>query len=160
MSDEVERTLCQLPECFVYKAPTRTSADGYRADAFPPQHMWQGKLKIVVKGREACIFLIDANNAVFAACPVTEGSVEPCVGSSRYFVLKIVNPQGKHAYIGLVFNDRNYAFDFNVALQEHKRSLLRIHIHSHPSTYISKHASLSCQWGENENAQHPLHPSS
>lgn len=120
MSDDVERTLCQLPSCYVYKAPPRTSAEGYRASNFPKDHMWTGKLKIVAKGREASIFLIDENNAVFAASPVTEGSVERTVDSGRYFILKIVNPLGKHAYIGLAFNERNDAFDFNVALQEHK----------------------------------------
>lgn len=83
--------------------------------------MWTGKLRIIAKGRNATIFLVDPNNQVFAASPVSEGSVERCVDSGRYFVLKIVNPQGKHAYIGLAFNDRNEAFDFNVALQEHKK---------------------------------------
>ena len=83
--------------------------------------MWTGKLRIVAKGRNASIFLIDERNQVFAASPVTEGSVERTVDSGRYFVLKIVNPEGKHAYIGLAFNERNDAFDFNVALQEHKK---------------------------------------
>jgi hypothetical protein len=38
----------------------------------------------------------------------------------RYFVLKIQNAQGKHAFIGIAFNERNDAFDFNVALSEFK----------------------------------------
>jgi adaptin ear-binding coat-associated protein 1/2 len=122
MSDEVERTLCQLPSVFVYKAPTRTSAEGYRASNFPKDHMWAGKLRIVAKGRQASIILIDANtNAVFATCPYGEGAVERTVDSGRYFILRIVNAQGKHAYIGIAFNERNDAFDFNVALQEHDR---------------------------------------
>ena len=75
--------------------------------------------------------------AVFAKCPVKEGSVEkgvytkrpvikyvtwcPVTDSGRYFVLKITNANGQHAFIGMAFNERNDAFDFNVALQEHKR---------------------------------------
>ena len=41
--------------------------------------------------------------------------------SSRYFVLKITSPDGRHAFIGLAFNDRNHSFDFNVALQEFEK---------------------------------------
>lgn len=47
------------------------------------------------------------------------------VDSGRYFILRIQNAQGKHAYIGIAFNERNDAFDFNVALQEHKRYMAR-----------------------------------
>ena len=35
-----------------------------------------------------------STDALFAMCPVKEGSVERCVDSSRYFVLKIQNAQG------------------------------------------------------------------
>ena len=120
MSDEVERTLCQLPCVYVYKVPTRRSAEGYRASEFPKDHIWSGKLKIVAKGRQACIFMLDQNNNVFTSSLVTEGSVERTIDSGRYFILKILNPQGKHAFIGIAFNDRNDAFVFNVALQEHQ----------------------------------------
>jgi hypothetical protein len=65
------------------------------------------------------ITLLDSNtNQIFAACSVTEeSSVERTLDSGRYFVLKIQNAQGKYAFIGVAFNERNDAFDFNVALQ-------------------------------------------
>jgi ferric-dicitrate binding protein FerR (iron transport regulator) len=67
------------------------------------------------------IYLIDDKNAVFASCPVTDdAAVERTLDSGRYFVLRIQNAQGKHAFIGIAFNERNDSFDFNVALQEHK----------------------------------------
>lgn len=54
-------------------------------------------------------------------CKVADGAVERVPDSSRYFVIKIQNAQGRHAFVGLAFDDRNQAFDFNVALQEFKK---------------------------------------
>ena len=75
--------------------------------------VWQGKLRIVQKGKEAAIMLIDNENQLFAVCPVKEGAVEKgnyraigfvpieclllsliAVDSSRYFVLRVENAQG------------------------------------------------------------------
>lgn len=39
--------------------------------------------------------------------------------SSRYFVLRIEDGKGNHAFIGLGFQVRGDAFDFKNALQEH-----------------------------------------
>lgn len=125
MASDVERILCQLPSVFVFKIPPRRSAEGHRASDWPKDSTWNGKLKIVVKGRQAAIILQDDANQVFAVCPVSEGAVEKTLDSGRYYVLRIQNAQGKHAYIGLAFNERNDAFDFNVALQEHQKDLER-----------------------------------
>ena len=35
--------------------------------------------------------------------------------------------RGKHAFIGLGFNERNEAFDFNVALSDHEKYVKREH---------------------------------
>lgn len=125
--DEYERTLLQLPSVHVFKIPVRKSADGHRASEWPKAPTWTGKLRVVAKGKMAAIILLDAQtNQTFAVCPVSdEAAVERTLDSGRYFVLRIQNAQGKHAFIGIAFNERNDAFDFNVALQEHKESKAR-----------------------------------
>ena len=125
--DEYERTLCQLPQCHVFKIPARSSAAGHRAADWPTEPQWTGKVKVVAKGKMAAVFLLNKDdNKVFAYCPVTDdAAVERVVDSGRYFVLRITNPQGRHAFIGIAFNERNDAFDFNVALSEHKTSVER-----------------------------------
>jgi len=79
-------------------------------------------VKVVERGDHCAIVLVDrTTNAIFAVSPYREGTVDRCVDSSRYFVLRIENAQGKHMYIGMAFNERNDAFDFNTALQDHIR---------------------------------------
>ena len=80
----------------------------------------------MAKGKVAAIILMDASNQVFAICQVTDdAAVERTLDSGRYVVLRITNAQGRHAFIGIAFNERNDAFDFNVALNEFKNELER-----------------------------------
>lgn len=100
--------------------------DGYRASEWPKDPTWQGKLRVVAKGNNLAIFLLDDNLNVFAVCYVTdESAVERTLDSGRYFVLRITNAQGRHAFIGIAFNERSDAFDFNVALSSFKTEIER-----------------------------------
>jgi len=121
--EEHEQTLLQIRECFVYRIPTRKSAGGYRASDWDVNNfIWSGRLTVVSKGPKCTIKLEDSNSGeAFAICPVDATAVEPVVDSSRYFVLKIQDGQGRHAFVGMGFTERNEAFDFNAALQDHEK---------------------------------------
>lgn len=71
----------------------------------------------------AYIKLEDRNTGeLFAQAPVEQYPgcvVEAVTDSSRYFVIRIEDGNGRHAFIGLGFADRGDSFDFNVALQDH-----------------------------------------
>jgi len=125
MSDEeeYEQILCMIKECFVYKIPPRHAASGYRASEWDvSSFIWSGKLQVVSKGNNCLIKLIDTTTGdLFATCPYTPTSVEPVSDSSRYFVLRIDNGTGKHAFVGMGFTERSEAFDFNAALQDHNK---------------------------------------
>merc|ERR1719229_924973 len=72
--------------------------------------------------------MVDSNSGqLFAECKIPRGEhdkyVERTIDSSRYFVLKITNGQ-RHAFIGLGFEDRNDAFDFNCTLSDFKSTFI------------------------------------
>ncbi|CAI0386151.1 unnamed protein product [Linum tenue] len=131
--ESFEHTLLVVREVAVYKIPPRSTSGGYKCGEWlQSDKIWSGRLR-VVSCKERCeIRLEDPNSGdLFAACFVPRGqretSVEPVLDSSRYFVLKIEDGAGKHAFIGLGFAERNEAFDFNVALSDHEKYVRREH---------------------------------
>eukprot|EP00122_Pirum_gemmata_P012494 Pgem_evm1s11616 len=67
----------------------------------------------------ACVYI----GEVFAETHIDSfpsPSIETVSDSSRYFVLKIQDPNtGRHAFIGMGFQERSDSFDFNASLQDH-----------------------------------------
>ncbi|KAE8701415.1 putative ribosome bioproteinsis protein nop10 [Hibiscus syriacus] len=102
--ESIEHTLLVVREVSVYRIPPRSTSGGYKCGEWlQSDKIWSGR---------------------FLQGPLRdprESSVEPALDSSRYFVLKIEDGNGKHAFIGLGFNERNEAFDFNVALSDHDK---------------------------------------
>ncbi|KAJ3275180.1 Adaptin ear-binding coat-associated protein 2 [Borealophlyctis nickersoniae] len=128
MSEEYESVLLVIKECFVYRIPPRANARGYRASDWDVnQFLFKGRLRVIARGEKAVINLEDANSGeLFATCPYDPvgNSVEPVLDSSRYFVLRIVDPgSGQHAFVGMGFPERSWAFDFNVTLQDHAKHI-------------------------------------
>lgn len=84
---------------------------------------WTGRMRLVSQGDTITIKLEDKmSGELFAKCPIDTypgAAVEPVTDSSRYFVLKIQDDNGRAAFIGVGFLDRSDSFDLNVALQDH-----------------------------------------
>nr|XP_060614817.1 adaptin ear-binding coat-associated protein 2 [Anolis sagrei ordinatus] len=122
--EEYESVLCVKPEVLVYRVPPRASNRGFRAAEWQlDQPAWSGRMRITAKGKAAYIKLEDKTSGeLFAVAPVEEfpsPAVEGVSDSSRYFVIRIEDGNGRRAFIGVGFVDRGDAFDFNVALQDH-----------------------------------------
>jgi len=126
----VEALLWTCKECYVYQIPPLKNESGHRANDWDVNKwLWSGSIKVTAKGNVLNVLLVDATTGeLFATCPVTEpGSkaVDPVVDSSRYFVLRIDDGKGRHAFIGMGFRDRNFSYDFNATLQDHWKGVER-----------------------------------
>ncbi|CAM8888559.1 unnamed protein product [Rhodiola kirilowii] len=118
--ESIQHTLLVVREVSVFKIPPRSTSGGYKCGEWlQTDRIWTGRLRVVSCKVRCEIRMEDPNSVeLFAACFVLPGQrescVEPVLDSSRYFVLKIEDGNGKHAFIGLGFSERNEAFDFNV----------------------------------------------
>ncbi|KAM9270280.1 adaptin ear-binding coat-associated protein 2 isoform 3-T4 [Morus bassanus] len=99
------------------------NSSGRAAEWQLDQPAWSGRLRITAKGKIAFIKLEDKTSGeLFAQAPVEQFpgiAVESVTDSSRYFVIRVEDGNGRRAFIGVGFVDRGDAFDFNVALQDH-----------------------------------------
>lgn len=121
---EYESVLIIKPEVFIYKIPPRASNRGYRAaDWNLGEPTWTGRMRLVSKGTAVNLKLEDkTTGALFANCPIDTYpgvAIEAVSDSSRYFVIRVQDDNGRSAFLGLGFGDRSDSFDLNVALQDH-----------------------------------------
>nr|AAM63770.1 unknown [Arabidopsis thaliana] len=129
--EAIEIALFQVPECYVYLIPPRKTAASYRADEWDVNKWaWEGALKVVSKGEECIIKLVDKTTGeLYAQAFLREGELHPVeavIDSSRYFVLRVeekIDGRVRHAFIGLGFRERTEAYDFQAALHDHMKYL-------------------------------------
>ncbi|CAI8051011.1 NECAP-like protein CG9132 [Geodia barretti] len=124
MAEDYERISLVKPEVFIYQIPPRASNRAVRAADWNLESPdWKGRLRVVSMGEKCLVKLEDKiSGELFAVCPVDNFpgiAVEPVSDSSRYFLLRLQDPSGQNAFVGLGFEDRGDAFDFNVSLQDH-----------------------------------------
>nr|XP_043613648.1 uncharacterized protein At1g03900 [Erigeron canadensis] len=126
-----ELIIFQVSECYVYLIPPRKTAASYRADEWDINKWnWEGTMKVVSKGEECIIRLLDKTTGeLYARAFLRDGEphpVEPVIDSSRYFVLRVEENIGgrlRHAFIGIGFRERPQAYDFQAALHDHMKYL-------------------------------------
>ncbi|XP_065187248.1 adaptin ear-binding coat-associated protein 2-like [Sycon ciliatum] len=123
MASSLTQTLLVKPEMYVYQIPPRQSNRGYRGSDWNLSNPdYTVRLRIVGEGSKCLIKMEDKiSGEPFAECPVEQfpgPAVESVMDSSRYFVLRVQDGSGRHAYLGVGFADRADSFDFNVALQD------------------------------------------
>ena len=136
-ADAIQRVLFIGRAVHVYNIPPLTSTKGYTAADWtvdPARHIFTARLRLIETATpqpggedtvKADVVLEDGSTGqLFAAAPYASADVvEPALDSSRFFALRVRDPSGRRAVLGIGFEERPDAFDFSVALQEVRKTL-------------------------------------
>lgn len=146
-ADAIQRVLFIAAGVHVYNIPPLASTKGYTAATWtedPKRHIITCRLRVVetaipqAEGGEGegegegeddyvktDVVLEDPSSGqLFAAAPyVSPSVVESALDSSRFFALRVQDPNGRKATLGIGFEERSEAFDFGVALQDARKAL-------------------------------------
>ncbi|CAG8622327.1 13381_t:CDS:2 [Acaulospora colombiana] len=111
-SDEIESVL------FVQREMSGQQSYILAAEWGLENPLWKGRLRVLEKESTGVVIVLEdgQTGAPFARAPYTDDSaVQPVLDSSRYFVLRVQDPNtGNKAHIGIGFTDRAESFDFTV----------------------------------------------
>lgn len=155
--DAIQRILFLAPKAHVYAVPPLASTKGYTASSWtsaPQNPIFTARVRLVETAHndtlKADVVLEDPSSGeLFAAAPYTdEGTVEPVLDSSRFFALRVRDPEGRKAVLGVGFEERGEAFDFGVALQEARKAVLGVSESKGPAKTADETRDLSLKEGE------------
>lgn len=131
--DAIQRVLFICSKVHVYQIPPLTSTKGFQASAWTSPNAPTARQIFTARARiietsygqvlKTDIVLEDAKNGdLFAAAPYTSpAAVQQALDSSRFFALRVVGEGGMKATLGIGFEERSEAFDFNIALGEQRK---------------------------------------
>jgi adaptin ear-binding coat-associated protein 1/2 len=137
-ADAIQRVLFVAGAVHVYQIPPLASTKGYMAASWTEdqkRHIFTARLRIIEtaiasagdeteKVKTDIVLEDPKEGSLFAAAPYTAAAVvEPALDSSRFFALRVQDPIGRKAVLGIGFEERPEAFDFSVALQEARKTL-------------------------------------
>lgn len=130
-----QRVLFVSNDVHVYGIPPITSTKGFSASSWTSptqptaQQIFTARLRIIettVDSKiKADVVLEDSKSGdLFAAAPYTSTAiVQQANDSSRFFAIRVQGEGGMKATLGVGFEDRSPAFDFNLALGEARKAL-------------------------------------
>mmetsp|Transcript_65600 Transcript_65600/g.148027 ORF Transcript_65600/g.148027 Transcript_65600/m.148027 type:complete len:353 (-) Transcript_65600:114-1172(-) len=148
-SEVIELTQLRISECFVYQLTRKgVASSGHRAEEWGlDKPLLTGSLKVVQRDNTLLVrvlaekkegegSLVTLRHELFAECPIDleqpgaqlSHFVETVADSSRYFVLRFVDPRdpAKRAFMGCGFRERQAAFDLRATLQDYERFCERV----------------------------------
>ncbi|KAF3930473.1 hypothetical protein ABW20_dc0110250 [Dactylellina cionopaga] len=132
MADEKIENVVFLGKVHVYAVPPLTANKGYKASDWriedPKSVIFTARIRVIetsdIDGGnvKTDIRLEDPETGELFANGPYEGSycVIPVTDSSRFFAVRVVDGP-RRAFLGIGFEERSDAFDFNVCLQEVRR---------------------------------------
>ncbi|KAF3907520.1 hypothetical protein AA313_de0201576 [Arthrobotrys entomopaga] len=132
MADEKIENVLFLGKVHCYAVPPLTANKGYKASEWniedPKSVIFTARIRVIETSDtdggniKTDIKLEDPQSGELFANGPYEGSycVTPVTDSSRFFALRVVDGP-RRAFLGIGFEERSDAFDFNVCLQEVRR---------------------------------------
>ena len=139
--DSIEIMKLRKENAHVYKLPPMTSSQGHTTDDFKDL-IFRGDVKITVKGDLCICYFLNPDQSVFLISVIDkdiEKYIQPAVGSTRYYTLRAMTPQGESSIYGICFKQRNDAFDFFGTINEFKEKLEKEQKISQENEYKSKY---------------------
>lgn len=129
----IQRVVFLATNVHVYGIPPLSSNRGFSASSWTSpiqptaQQIFTARLRIIETSIDSSIkvdiVLEDGNTGeLFAAAPYTSAAVvQQANDSSRFFAVRVQGEGGMKATLGIGFEDRSPAMDFNIALAEERK---------------------------------------
>ena len=131
----IQRVVFVANDVHVYGIPPLSSNRGFAASTWTSptqpsaQQIFTGRLRIIetsIDSRLSTDIVLedDGTGDLFAAAPYTSSAVvQQANDSSRFFAVRVQGEGGMKATLGIGFEDRSPALDFNIALGEARKVL-------------------------------------
>jgi hypothetical protein len=117
---EITATHFRCNEVHCLQIPPLNKSKGHAAAEWGTDIKWTGSMRITSVG-EKCHIYLESDGKLFGKSDITKpGAVEPCIDSSRYYVVVLTDDRsGRSVPIGVMFpkEQKSAAFDFKVAVQ-------------------------------------------